>query len=118
MPQAARGSLFLVEEGTKRDRSDKRESERRGEWNWDRGVQKVLVRTQVEGAGQQKNGEDLESRNLSTKQSATVLAENYKATLNTVRADRVKTEQGRILTDRSDSQIAEDPESDSTAQGC
>ena len=47
------------------------------------------------------------------------LAGNYQKTLNSVRADRVKNRAGRtLLTDRSDSQIAEDPERVSTAQGC
>ena len=47
------------------------------------------------------------------------LAGNDKATLNTVQADQVKNRAGgMILTDRSDSQIAENRESVSTAQGC
>jgi hypothetical protein len=41
-----------------------------------------------------------------------------KQALNTVEADRVKNRRGKILTDCSDSQIAEDLESVSTAQGC
>ncbi len=44
---------------------------------------------------------------------------NYKATLTKYRAGRSENKPSREdLTDRSDSQIAEDPESVSTAQGC
>ena len=43
---------------------------------------------------------------------------NYTATLNTVQEIGRQPEQRRILADRSDAQIAENPERVSTAQGC
>ena len=43
---------------------------------------------------------------------------NYMATLNTVQADWETTRAERILADRSDAQIAEDPQGVSPTQGC
>ena len=81
----------------------------------------VLVRTEVEGVGWQTNREGPASRTFSAKQSATDAWQKttrQALTKYPCRQIGFKNEQRRILTDRSDSQIAEDPESVSTAQGC
>jgi hypothetical protein len=82
-------------------------------------MQEVLYRRQARGGVAKQIGEDPESRNFSAKQSVTgARQKTTKQALNTVEADRVKNRGGKILTDCSDSQIAEDLESVSTAQGC
>jgi len=65
-----------------------------------------------EGAGGSKQiRRDPESRKFSTKQRRQAPGRKLQGSAKYLQADRVKTEQGRILTDRSDSQIAENPES-------
>jgi hypothetical protein len=62
---------------TKRDRSDKRESERRRDWNWDRGCKKFEFGA-GQGGGVANNRANPESRKFSTKKRDRRPAQNDK----------------------------------------
>src|SRR5271166_550041 len=85
-------------EGQKRDRSDKRESERRREWNWDRGCEKFEFGVWRGDGVAKQIGEDPESRKFSAKQSATgAWQKTRRQALNTVQADRMKNRAGYLM---------------------
>ena len=97
VPLRWRDWLELPVRWTKRDRSDKKESERRREWNWDRGCKKFEFEHRWRGRGSKQIGRGLSHAPFRRNKARDAWQKTTRQALSTVQADRVTNRAGKDL---------------------